>query len=124
MSSHIFLFISILVCILSLFLILFITNKSIKQDFRGRRLAFFIAIICGILITLIRYFCLLTTKKIDFEIAYLPHVLKITLISILFCFLCFIVMNIMEKIPLNPKRNVANKHKDKWAFLLLSVLAS
>ena len=124
MSSYIFLGVSIFICILSLFLILFITNKSIKKGIRKFRLAFFSAVVCGIFITLIPYLCLLTTKKIDFEVSNLPHVLIISLACILFCFICFILMNMKDRIPLILEGEASSKRKDKWAYLSISIIGS
>ncbi len=121
MNSYFFFLISILISIISLFLLLFITNISIKKGIRKIRLTIITAVVCGIHTALFPNLCLLTAKQIDFEFS---HVLTISLATILFCFLCFILLNIMDRIPLMTDRKAAGKHKGKWTFLILSVLES
>ena len=103
MSTYFFLLVSILICFLSLFLIFFITNKSIKQNTNRIRLASVTAIICGFLNGTIPYSCLLTLKVANFNSKNLLTFLIISLASTLFFFLYFVLMNMMEKIPLMPK---------------------
>ena len=78
------------------------------------------ALVCGILIILVPYLCLLATKAIAFETTYLPHILEFSLIGILFCFICFLLMNISERVPVLPKRKTSGIQKDKIAYLSLS----
>jgi len=123
MNPNFFFLISILISILSLFLIFLITSNSIKNNLKKFKLNFITAVICGILIALIPYLCLLTTKSLLLEVTNLLHVLIVSLASIIFCFLCFSLMNIMGRIPMitNSKRDIS---KDKLAFFIVSVLGS
>ncbi|QCR31896.1 bifunctional diguanylate cyclase/phosphodiesterase [Lysinibacillus sp. SGAir0095] len=124
MEAFSFFLLSISICFVSLLLILFITNASRKQNFRGPRLAIFSAFICGILITLTPYLCLLTTQTIVFEVSSLLHLCKISFVSILFFFLFFVIINMIEENPVMPKRKTSGLQKDKIAFHSLSVTAA
>lgn len=124
MNSFYNLILSILLCFFSLLLILHITNISVKQNYKGTKFAFILAIICGIVITLVPYLSLLSANSTNAGKQYLLHLFEIGTVSILFCFICFVLINIMGKIPLRTKMNNSSKQYDKFSFILLSVLGA
>ncbi|MCB5239520.1 hypothetical protein, partial [Niallia circulans] len=117
MSPFIYLVFSIFLCCFSLMLILHVTNIAVKQNYKESTLTFLVAVIAGILITLIPYLSLLATNILEFKLEYLLHLIKFSMFSILFCFTCFMLMGIMGKIPIKPRKLKYNTLRNKYAYI-------
>ncbi|MBD8069735.1 GGDEF domain-containing phosphodiesterase [Bacillus sp. PS06] len=121
MSSVIYFLLSVIICFSLLSLNVYITNTSIKRNYKESTIAFFSAVICGSLLSLTTYFMYISASKIEVTFDNLLHLLRASLLSMLFYFPCFFLLNIMSKIPIKQFKKRNKKKQDASTYLALSI---
>ncbi|MFP7472938.1 EAL domain-containing protein [Niallia taxi] len=119
-----YLIVCCIICVTLLTLNMYVTTTVTGKKMHEAIYTLFLAILCGFIISIIPYICLLSISVIELSPESLKLTLKNTLYTFLFCFVSFWLMSLIGKIAIKPSRFNTNKKKGVIPYLVLSVVVA